>query len=128
MIYLDSNMYNTLPSAVEGMDYTLEGDFQIVFESSVIDGSSNSSTGCAQINLTADNLLEESEFFTVMVTSVTPANVNGDVSQSTLVQIDDSDGEHAAVATLITHEHILTNFKLKLTFDTLVHQSVPSLS
>ena len=83
----------TFPSAVEGMDYTLEGDFQIVFGSSVIDGSSNSSTGCAQINLTADNLLEESEFFTVMVTLVTPANVNGDVSQIIEVQINDNDGK-----------------------------------
>ena len=91
--YFNLSIIRTLPSAVEGMDYTLEGDFQIVFGSSVIDGSSNSRTGCAQINLTADNLLEESEFFTVMVTLVTPANVNGDVSQIIEVQINDNDGE-----------------------------------
>ena len=92
---IDCSVYttpiHTFNLAMEGVDYTLEGDFQIVFNSAVIDNST--STNCARINLTADSVLEKSEFFSLMVTSVTPSIVSGNVSESVRVQLDDNDGE-----------------------------------
>ena len=79
---------------MEGVDYTLEGDFQIVFDSALIDTST--STSCVRINLTDDSVLEESEFFSVVVTSVTPSIVNGDVSGSIEIQADDSHSKYTA--------------------------------
>lgn len=72
--------------ALEGDDYSVVGDFQIVFGSDVSSGDSR----CAQLQVEDDSILEEMETFAVSIVSVTPA-VNGDSSQSVTVQIEDDE-------------------------------------
>ncbi len=88
-------------AAIEGVDFELEGDFDIVFETSI---TGSMATRCAVIAITDDDILESSEFFTVTVSSVTPSIVIGDTSRSVEVQINDTDGIE-----LVYYEHALFN-------------------
>ncbi len=76
--------------AIEGEDFSPVGDFQIVFENTL---TTSSAVECAQVNLTADGVVEGEEEFLVTVFKVTPSFVMSDSGDTVSVLITDSDSE-----------------------------------
>ncbi len=73
-------------TAINGMDYSLPGDFQIEFGSSSLSGVSE----CVNVTISNDKFVEGREDFIVMVTSVMP-QVELSGSDSVAVIIVDND-------------------------------------
>ncbi len=70
--------------AINGMDYSPLGDFQIEFGSSSLSGDSE----CVNVTISNDDFVEGREEFVVTVTSVTPQVELSEINSVTVTIVD----------------------------------------